>query len=550
MDPRAQDVVRCDICDTNPAQMHCDTCFVNLCKACVGEHVFNESKDHKIVKFKSKKTTPIYPSCLKHTKEKCEMYCKHCDVSICTACVASGAHRGHKISQLLEKCEIIKKEIQRDNGELRSKLTPLYQKMLNDLEMRIKEVEDNCEEASKLIDKQRDLWQKEIDNIVNELKTTLETKKEKEVKTLKVNKSEIKQTLSKINYALQSNTETLESNDLGAVIEYKGQNAVFSKSIEIVDVSLPIFTPREINEESIRKQFGALSSDISEDQSLAPTHQLLMDEPKELLSIYPGIVCNKNIAYLKDNYIWVTNNRDSVSLFDFNRRVNLISFEESPCKAIYDITVLNNKELVFSCSQSKTVYIVQNNKAETLITLNDWVPRGICATNSGDLLITMTQGLQSKVARYSGIVEKQVVQFDDCDTASRSSGWYYLYVTENRNSDICVSREDVVEVFMETGQRKFQYIGHFPRPKWHHVFSPRGITTDSYCHILIADTENHCIHIIDQDGSFLRYIECGMRRPWGLCIDSENVLFVADTDHRRNKRKKSSQIVKIRFLKL
>lgn len=74
-----------------------------------------------------------------------------------------------------------------------------------------------------------------------------------------------------------------------------------------------------------------------------------MDELKEFLLIYFGIVCNKNIVYLKDNYIWVINNCDFVLFFDFNRRVNLISFEESLCKVIYDIIVFNNKELVFSC---------------------------------------------------------------------------------------------------------------------------------------------------------------------------------------------------------
>lgn len=214
MDPRAQDVVRCDVCDNNTAEMHCDTCFVNLCKACVGEHMFDESVDHKIVKFKSRKTTPIYPSCLYHSKERCEMYCTHCDTPICSACVASDKHTGHKISQLLEKCDIIKKNIQEDNEELRSKLAPLYQKMLHDLEMRIKEVEEKSEEASKLISQQGDKWHKEIDIIVSQVKTQLEKIKEKGVKNLKVNKVKTEIALSKISSVLQSNEETLESNDL------------------------------------------------------------------------------------------------------------------------------------------------------------------------------------------------------------------------------------------------------------------------------------------------------------------------------------------------
>lgn len=540
MDPRAQDVVRCDVCYNTTADMHCDTCFVNLCKACVGEHMFDESIDHKIVRFKSRKTTPIYPFCLLHTKNRCEMYCTHCDTPICSACVASDEHNGHKISQVLEKCDIIKKNIQKDNEELRSKLAPLYQKLLHDLEIRIREVEVKCEEASKLISQQGDIWHKEIDSIVNQLKTQLEKIKEKGVKNLKVNKVKMEITLSKISSVLQSNEETLESNDLRTAIEYKSQNAAFSKGLEIVVVSLPTFKSIEINQQSIRNQFGALSTDVSEDHSLTATHELLLDEPVEVSSIWTGFDCLQHIACLKSDQIWAGDHHAAASLFDFNKKekIKSLRFGGSLFEQVNDIAVLQNEELVYSFSGTNAVYIVRNEKAEILITLHDWVPRGICVTSSGDLLITMRHEGQSKVVRYAGTVEKQVIQVDG------TTRCYYLYVTENRNSDICISRVDIVDVFMETGERRFEYTGHRPPPKWNQAFSPRGITTDSYCHILIADINNKCVHIIDKDGKFLQYIDCGMRKPWGLCIDSRDFLYLADS------KKKSRQIVKVKFINL
>lgn len=547
MDPRAQDVVRCDICDTNPAQMHCDTCFVNLCKACVGEHMFDESVDHKIVKFKSRKTTPIYPFCLLHTKERCEMYCKHCDTPICSACVASDKHTGHKISQLLEKCDIIRNNIQKANEELRSKLTPLYQKMIHDLEKKIRGVEEKYEEASKLISQQGDKWHKEIDNISNRLQVELHKAKEKGMQILKDNQSEVEQTLSKIYSVIQSNDEILESNDLEIAIKYKSQNVVVRNRLEIVDVPLPTFTPTKINQQSLHEQFGALSMEISGNDSLALTQQLLLDKPDEISTMRTYMEYLQSITCLESNQIWASKNSATVALFDFNKKENVKSFwfEGSLRNAIYDLAVLKSGKLVCSCSQTNTVYIVHNEKSEKLITLNDWVPRGICVISSGDLLITMTQTNKSKVVRYSGTVEKQAIQFDDLkSTPFIPSCYYYLYITENRNNDICVSRQEVVDVFRGNGERKFYYNGHPPHPIWNQAFSPRGIATDSYCHILIADTENKCIHIIDQDGKFLQYIDCGMRRPWGLCIDSHDFLYLADN------KKKSTQIVKVKFLNL
>ncbi|XP_061168970.1 uncharacterized protein LOC133178242 [Saccostrea echinata] len=73
MDPHtsAQDVMRCDLCETAVVQMHCDTCLVNLCTACVGKHMISdESEDHKVVKFQSRKSIPLYPgSITKHGED-------------------------------------------------------------------------------------------------------------------------------------------------------------------------------------------------------------------------------------------------------------------------------------------------------------------------------------------------------------------------------------------------------------------------------------------------------------------------------------------------
>ena len=63
-------------------------------------------------------------------------------------------------------------------------------------------------------------------------------------------------------------------------------------------------------------------------------------------------------------------------------------------------------------------------------------------------------------------------------------------------------------------------------------FKPRGVTTDPKGNILLADLENRCIHLLDQDGKFLRYITCGgsLDKIIDVSCDENGRVWIAEGD--------------------
>ncbi|XP_062592810.1 E3 ubiquitin-protein ligase TRIM36-like [Saccostrea cucullata] len=535
MDPldRAQVLLLCDLCKKAALQSHCELCHINLCKACVGEHLSDSCKRHNVVPYKHRTFAPYYPKCPNHTQKHCELYCEECDIPVCSTCISSGKHKGHDLSDALQNLSFKKKHLRLDLKLQGKVIFSTYKKIASNIKAEKADLEKHCEKLTTDVSKQGEVWHREIDIVVNKRKSDIAEIKTKGLNALDEKENEINQKISELEENITNLKEILDSDDVSLISTYNSRNAEFRNLPPKVNVSLPRFSSYQINTEQLHQMFGSLSAlSITTDEHgytmktaeavSCPPVKPLLDKPELIVTIDTGYRALYSVTCLSDEEIWTCGEDKIMKLYSLQGNL-LKSIQTKSGNKPRDIAVTRSGDLVYTDSDTQTVNIVKNKQIQEVIRLRGWEPGCICSTSSGDLLITMYSDDEkhSKVVRYFGSAEKQSIQFDSKGYPLYSPSFFRSYISENRNLDICVADwgAGAVVVVNQAGKLRFRYTGHPSSNK--RSFSPYGITTDSQCHILTADCYNDYIHILDQDGQFLRYIDsCDLKRIWSLCVDT------------------------------
>nr|XP_019929735.2 uncharacterized protein LOC105345456 isoform X1 [Crassostrea gigas] len=540
MDPHCsgQDVPRCDLCETAIVQSYCDFCHVNLCKPCIGEHILDEYDKHKIVLFQKRRSTLIYPKCGTHQHKICELQCKDCNIFVCSTCTASKQHKGHNFVEVTELYRTQKEVIEKDTKELENNISPTYEEIALDLEKQLANLDGGYEKLTTTISKQGEQWYREMDIIINKMKSEIGEIKVKHRDILKKHLDEIKQIQYLIKQTFLALKKIEKSTDISPTIEYSSKIREFRKLPPRVHVSHPTFISKPKDHEKLYSLFGQITplSTATEEniwlQNQPNTSvKALLDEPKLVAKIQIERENILGVSCLNGDKIWTSGLTNNIKCFN-TKGVLLKTIKITSRNCPIDIAVDSDRNLLYLCGTTRTVNKVKNGQTDVLLTLQDWVPTKLCVTSTGDLLITMCKDddYQSKVVRFSGSTEKQTIQFDKEGKPLYSANSKIKVITENRNHDICVADcgAGAVVVVNQDGKPKWRYTGHSSVTEIK-PFEPCGITTDSQSHILTADCDNHCIHILDQNGQFLLYINnCDLKYPFGLYVDNDDNLFVCE----------------------
>ncbi|XP_078342025.1 uncharacterized protein LOC144627893 [Crassostrea virginica] len=522
-----QDVIRCDLCETPVPPKHCELCHIHLCEACVEKHLSDQSKDHFIVAFKQRGSIP---KCQYHCTKTCTIFCKDCNVLICPICSSFGEHVQHKkesiVKTMAEKRELIRKDLQ----ELEKSIYPKYQEAATNIPVQRVDLNIRSQKLRTALDKQGEALHTEIDTIIQGMKSEIDDMAARHRAAIHDQEVAIKKTSTEITQVILDLKRLLNNIDVCLVSAYTSRNEEFRSLHAHFHVNSLTFTPKVISREQIHQQIGSLSKLTIKYPVKYPVRTLL-DKPQILTDIPTKCKGLDSVSCLSDSELWTCGYNNILRLYNLQGEL-LSSVQTKSGFWPRDIAVTRSGDLVYADHRDRSINLVSGTQIQTLFRVQGWTPHGLCITSSGDLLVTMRSDddTQTKVVRYSDSNEKQTYQWDGQGKPLYLFGDYNTkYLRENRNSDICVADwgAGAVVVVSAAGKLRFRYTG--PPSTSGESFYPRGITTDSLGNILTSDPNNHRIHIIDQDGLFLRYLHnCGLQEPWGLCVDSIDSLFVAE----------------------
>jgi hypothetical protein len=287
--------------------------------------------------------------------------------------------------------------------------------------------------------------------------------------------------------------------------------------------------PGELN---ISKSFGILSSVKLSNKSHDTELKVLKSYTTDLPDVSRLVLLDKKTAYICS---FTSNIIRKVVMDDKIQTIKEIPVE------IYDMTLTKSNDILISTINSSDVKLItQSGRMKPFLSVSPLITTGIHVTQNNDIILGViekdTYKLRDKSCRKIIVFgenkkEKQSYQYNKHKQR--------LFTVPCRitdvNSEIGVidrtSNDDgrVVVLGKEEGV-KWIYQGHPQINTENKPFIPCDIVSTSVGNVIVADSNNHTLHVISGGGELLTYkvmSDQGVKLPLSLDIDTWGHLWVS-----------------------
>ena len=188
--------------------------------------------------------------------------------------------------------------------------------------------------------KQGDALHKEIDIVIQKLQSDIDAMDSLHKAAIDKQEKAINCTITEIENIIAEIKALLNSDDFYFVFNYNSRNEEFRRLPAQFQVTLPTFTPQEINKEHIYQQLGSLSKlAITTEEhhehgspkktsgtAFSPLVRSLIDKPliiTDINTVY-GDACNNRlcgVSCLRDNEYWTRGQDSAMRLYNLQRNL-------------------------------------------------------------------------------------------------------------------------------------------------------------------------------------------------------------------------------------
>ena len=485
--------------------------------------------------------------CDQHEQEELRFFCVPCAKIVCRDCKTLN-HTVHQTLEISEVADARKREIGKSLRHT-NEFLPKISAHIKTLNTMAKSLGKNTQETTKEIKAQAKKFHDEIDRMASEMVTEIKQKNKEMENTLQRN---IKSTevvhasIESIILAAESFMNVGSDHDVienSVNIKNRVENLRKEVPGESVDFCEFKFIPGPIPSTDIWCCFGSWTSDvgasvaISIPRQIGPAMTLIVRELRSFAVLGGKAIIS--IAPANDGNAWICNSL-SENIFQYSKAGQCRSHVKAGFE-VGDIFVASDESVMMSFPSQRKIRRMTANGQITDFANLPMYPAGITQIESGDILVCAMEKLGESIKgpEAKGAILRvnnfgRVERFDK--DRQHTIFTRPIRVAVNSNKDIIVSEwakgNDHVVALTADGKMKWKYVG----PKTVELaepFVPNAIACDRYCQILIADSHNRAIHLVDRDGHFIKLLltaKDGLGEPWSVAVDSEGFLWVGDTE--------------------
>lgn len=494
---------------------------------CKENHCINlDSKDHEVVNFRNK---VIYPSeqaaCEGHPDYVYEMFCKQCDIPICTHC---REHAQHETVDILTAFELKKRQ---------------HSKILN-----IIRSDDLYYRHVLLANIRTDLKSRQNRNLYSHVYSQLKTKglKVKDmIENVVCNDMKSRHQCLVQKRKMQSHLVRIEENEYMYLYE---QSA--TKPVTFLWFVKKIANAQKHDTLPVKKHgiLGLINGPI--DRALTDILNAKIEKRKRntenqrLLRVMPQVIPKKSFKINWENLMlhnpcqplnqtseqfWLWSN---LNLYLTNTKSEqfFLIYHDQPSGCFCPgatLTMTHDNELIY-IDRMRTIQKLSGEIKIELPLLRDSFCKPYCVHISPyteNLLVGMLniESNASLVMRYNITDSGPIIK---PEFIGQIENWFPTLLTDNINGDIIVvCSYRGFQVMDQVGSLRFIY----PKPQAGSLLRTEGLCTDPLSHILVST--GSCVFMISKDGQFLSYL---LTRPFvdwtiSLLFDHEtNLLWVRD----------------------